>query len=57
MPTITPTHRPGLRAALDRRVTRALDHLARHPAMPRLAVLLALAVGLSGAGMTVQRSA
>ena len=57
MPTITPTHRPGLRAALDRHLALVLDHLSRSQAVPLLAVLFTVGVGLAGAGLTVHLSA
>lgn len=57
MPTITPTRRPGVHAALDRSLTRAFDHLSRSTVTPLLTVLLTAAIGLAGAGLTVRLSA
>jgi hypothetical protein len=57
MPTITPTRRPGVHAALDRSLARAFDQLSRSKVTPLLTVLLTAAIGVIGASARVHLSA
>jgi hypothetical protein len=50
MPVVTPTLRPGLRAAAERRLAAVGEALSRRPAWP---TLLALVIAVVGAGFSL----